>query len=151
MTFLICILYGMKTEVVVLRMVSSRADRGGAVLHVLRVVGRLREGMREGQLWTSRPRRLQQPVGPQKAGSGPSALHEEGVLVQRLGRTHAGRYAGGRRVQLGRRRLRQAGPREQRHPEVPQNHTGTPAGEGEEGNAAYYTLAQPGLVHTTDL
>lgn len=111
-------------------LLAGCADRGRPVLHVCHLVGWLGPGMWQGELWPPGLGRLQQPVDTQEADLRAAPRHQEGVVVQGLRWPHAGLYHRGRGLQLGRRRLRQTGPRQQLHAEIPQIDPGAAAGEG---------------------
>lgn len=108
----------------------SPSDRGGSVLHLCHLLRRVRPGLRERQLRPSGAGRLQQPVHTEEADLRAAPRHQEGVLLQRLRRPHAGLHHRGRGLQLGGRRLRKTGSREQLNSEVPQADPGAPPGEG---------------------
>lgn len=111
-------------------LLDGTADRGWPVLHVCHLLGRLGPGVWQGELRPPGPGRLQQPVNAQEADLRAAPRHQEGVVIQGLGRPHAGLHHRGRGLQLGRWRLRQTGPRQQLHTEIPQTDPGTTAGEG---------------------
>lgn len=106
------------------------SDWGRPVLHLCDLLGWVCAGLREGQLWPPRPRRLQQPVDPQKVDLWTPPCHQKGVIIQGIRRPHAGLHHRGWGVQLGRRWLWQTGPWEQLNTEVPKTYPGAAAGEG---------------------
>lgn len=110
--------------------VTFSTDRGRPVLYLCHLLGRLSPGVRQGELRPPGPGRLEQPVNAQEADLWAAPRHQEGVFIQGVGRPHISLHHRGRGLQLGWRRLRQTGPRQQLHTEIPQTDPGAAAGEG---------------------
>lgn len=105
-------------------------DRSRSILHFRHLVRRRRSGLWQRKLRPSGSGRLQQPVHAEEADLRTSSHHQKGFVLQGIGRPHVSVHLRRGSVQLGRRRLWQTGTRQQLHTEIPQTHTGTPAGKG---------------------